>query len=407
MSLPLHLFDGFGIEIEYMIVDRQSCRIKPVAELLLKNESGEIDNEVEHGPLAWSNELVRHVIELKTNGPAGRIAGLAPLFQEQLAEINTLLAADNAMIMPGATHPFMDPATETSIWERENTEIYQTFNAIFNCQGHGWSNLQSMHINLPFTGDDEFFRLHNAIRLLLPLIPGLSAASPFQDGLDTGYSDSRLMHYGRNCAKIPVVTGLIVPEPIRNRAEYEEAILAAITRAVAPYDPKSVLQAKWTNARGAIARFDRGAIEIRVIDSQECPAADLAIAEIVCSAVRYFTNVDERERQAMHAVPTDRLHKQLQRVIVQAEKAAIDDPDLRTVLGLPEDVRTCGEFWQHYAARATDISSEARAALGVIFARGSLATRMRKVTSNITEESLRGLCGQLADCLARGKMLDT
>ena len=32
------------------------------------------------------------------------------------------------------------------------------------------------------------------------------------------------------------------------------------------------------NSRGAIARFDRNAIEIRVIDVQECPKADLAIA---------------------------------------------------------------------------------------------------------------------------------
>lgn len=405
MSTPLHLFEGYGIEIEYMIIDRRSCRIKPVAELLLKNADGEIDNEVEHGPLAWSNELVQHVIELKTNGPAKKIGGLAALFQQQLDEINGLLAPHDCMILPGATHPFMDPATETSIWERENTEIYQTFNGIFNCQGHGWSNLQSMHINLPFAGNDEFFRLHSAIRLLLPFIPALSAASPFQDGRDTGYSDSRLVHYGKNCAKIPIVTGLIVPEPIRNQTEYEEKILAAIEQAVAPYDAKNVLEAKWTNARGAIARFDRGAIEIRVIDSQECPAADLAVAELICSAVRSVTNAQAEQLEAIHALTAGQLHRQLQQVIVTAENAPIDDPEIRRVLNIPEDTRTAGDFWRRYANGATDISEEAKTALEVIFTQGSLATRMRKATPEVSTEGLRALCTKLAACLAQGQML--
>jgi hypothetical protein len=32
-----------------------------------------------------------------------------------------------------------------------------------------------------------------------------------------------------------------------------------------------VLRHEWVNARGAIARFDRSAIEIRVLDVAECP----------------------------------------------------------------------------------------------------------------------------------------
>jgi len=39
-----------------------------------------------------------------------------------------------------------------------------------------------------------------------------------------------------------------------------------------------VLQNEWLNSRGAIARFERDTIEIRVLDSQETPAAELAIA---------------------------------------------------------------------------------------------------------------------------------
>src|SRR5262245_16606836 len=34
---PLHLFEGTGIELEYMIVDAESLSVKPVADELLKS----------------------------------------------------------------------------------------------------------------------------------------------------------------------------------------------------------------------------------------------------------------------------------------------------------------------------------------------------------------------------------
>ena len=83
-----------------------------------------------------------------------------------------------AILLPTAMHPWMDPHTETLLWPHGNRDIYHTYNRIFNCQGHGWSNLQSVHVNLAFKGDEEFGRLHGAIRLLLPLLPALAITSP-------------------------------------------------------------------------------------------------------------------------------------------------------------------------------------------------------------------------------------
>ena len=42
-------------------------------------------------------------------------------------------------------------------------------------------------------------------------------------------------------------------------------------RAIDPLDTEGILQEEWLNSRAAIARFDRGAIEIRCMDTQECP----------------------------------------------------------------------------------------------------------------------------------------
>ena len=35
MSEPLHLFAGYGVELEYAIVDRDDLRVRPICDLLL------------------------------------------------------------------------------------------------------------------------------------------------------------------------------------------------------------------------------------------------------------------------------------------------------------------------------------------------------------------------------------
>ncbi|HWC88763.1 MAG TPA: glutamate-cysteine ligase family protein, partial [Pirellulales bacterium] len=137
----LGLFQALGVELEYMIVDADTLSVRPIADELLREPSGEIVSEVEHGPIAWSNELVAHVIELKTNGPAATLDGLNEAFAGQVREIGGLLAAHGARLMPTAMHPWMDPHRETRLWPHDYSVVYQTFDRIFGCQGHGWSNL--------------------------------------------------------------------------------------------------------------------------------------------------------------------------------------------------------------------------------------------------------------------------
>src|SRR5690606_22899704 len=101
-----------------------------------------------------------------------------------------------------AMHPLMRPA-EAVLWAHEYSEVYAAFDRIFNCHGHGWSNLQSVHLNLPFADDAEFARLHAAIRLVLPLLPALAASSPFVEGRASGLPVSRMAFDHGNSAKLP------------------------------------------------------------------------------------------------------------------------------------------------------------------------------------------------------------
>ena len=41
----LALFEAFGVELEYMIVDKDSLAVKPVADELLKHELGQYGSD--------------------------------------------------------------------------------------------------------------------------------------------------------------------------------------------------------------------------------------------------------------------------------------------------------------------------------------------------------------------------
>ena len=111
------------------------------------------------------------------------------------------------------------------IWPHDYSIVYEAFNRIFDCRGHGWANLQAVHLNLPFADDAEFARLHAAIRVLLPILPALAASSPIFEGRLSGVLDTRLDVYRNNCRKIPLATGRVIPEPVFSAADYHGRIL--------------------------------------------------------------------------------------------------------------------------------------------------------------------------------------
>jgi hypothetical protein len=404
VKAPLHLFEGYGIEIEYMIVDRESLDVRPLAERLLLDGSGAVVAEVEHGPLAWSNELVLHVIELKTNGPAARIEPLAHLFQEDVARIDALLEPCGARLMPTAMHPWMDPDRETRLWSHEYGKVYATFDAIFGCRGHGWSNLQSVHLNLPFADDDEFGRLHDAIRFLLPVFPALAASSPVVEGRLGGHLDNRLSYYRRNCRRVPSVTGQVVPEAIRTRAQYEGELLGGIYRDLEPLDPDGVLRSEWVNARGAIARFDRFAIEIRVLDVQECPRADLAVAMAISETLRGIVEGRLADPERIRDWPTAPLARILGSVAKDAGQTVIDDPRWLATLGIDDGPIRASELWHRLLDRLALLDGDP-GPLGTILSEGTLATRItRAVGPAPSRDALRDVYRTLCECLANGRM---
>lgn len=396
------LFQAFGVEIETMIVDAETLSVRPACDRLMEQVAGEATSEVELGDVAWSNELTLHVLEFKTNGPAPSLSGLATAFHESATRANRELEALGARLMPGAVHPWMDPATETTLWPHEYTDVYHTFDRIFGCSGHGWANLQSTHLNLPFADDEDFGRLHAAVRLVLPLIPALSAASPYLDGARTSSLDARLVAYRGNARRIPSVTGRVVPEPAFTQDQYEGEILGRIYDDLAPHDPEGVLRHEWANARGAIARFDRGTVEVRVIDAQECPAADLAVVAAVTEVVRALAVGPLAHRDPARDPDTDGLAELLEATAEQAERAMVAHPGLLDVLGLPDRPMAAGDVWRSLLDRfpPCDPLGEWTGALELILTQGPLARRLVEAGgAEPSRGTLTRVFGTLCDCL--------
>jgi len=401
----LAAFSVFGIEIEYMIVDRTTLGVAPLSDRLLTAVAGELTNETQQGEISWSNELALHVIEIKTNGPKPRLDAVVGDFQSTVHRINSLLAQWNARLMPGGAHPWMNPDTDTHLWPHDDDAIYGLYDRIFGCQGHGWSNLQSMHINFPFKDDAEFGRLHAAIRIILPLLPALAASTPYLDGRDTGLVDARIDAYARNQRRVPSITGRIVPEPVRTHAQYQSRILAPMYRDIAPLDPDGILQFEWLNSRGAIARFDRQAIEIRLLDTQEHPGADLAIAALVVAVVERLYRGPDAVLDAADALDTDALAGILRQCVESGEHARIDNADYLRVLGVAEAACSAGAAWRGLEQFSRARLIPHRAALDVILDEGTLASRLkRSVGPEADAAALRTTYGQLCECLEHGRM---
>lgn len=400
----LAAFAAFGIELEYMIVDRQTLAVRPIADELMRAMTGGYACEVERGPLAWSNELVLHVIEIKNPRPL-QLAELPQAFAAEIDVLNNRLAAFDACLLAAGMHPWMQPERETALWPHDNQEIYQAYDRIFDCRRHGWANLQSMHINLPFADDLEFERLHAAIRLMLPILPAIAASSPIADGALTGFMDYRMHTYRDNAAVFPLIAGQVVPEVVRSSAEHTQTILAPMYAAIAPHDHDNVLKFEWLNSRGAIPRFDRNAIEIRVLDMQESPHIDIALAGLVIDLVQLVYDGHLADLARQQAMETAALAHILNDCIRDAEQAVILDADYLSLLQFPAKKASAGELWQHLCqmlaekdSRHFDLWAEP---VAFIQQHGTLARRIvRALDDEVSPLHLAEIYRALAECLA-------
>jgi hypothetical protein len=99
--------------------------------------------------------------------------------------------------------------------------------------------------------------------------------------------DNRLRFYGFNQKEVPSITDNVIPNYASSFSQYKKEVIGGYSADLARAGAgKTLLDREWVNSRGVIFRFDRNALEIRVMDEQECVKSDVALSCFVRAAMR-------------------------------------------------------------------------------------------------------------------------
>ncbi len=210
------------------------------------------------------------------------------------------------------------------------------------------------------------------------------------------YIDNRMHFYGVNQKEVPSVTGDVVPEYVSSFSGYRRVTVDAYSRELSRLGASPVLIGKeWVNSRGAIFRFDRGAIEIRVMDEQECIKSDVALSCFIRALLRGLAAEENR-------LPHELLVKDFKSVIRDGLDAKVLYPDAQTA----RDV--CLRFYDIAEKNATEDEGKYLWLVRKKIDRGSLSNLIaRDVTKKSGrtsfEEAVRSVYLRLTENLRENK----
>ncbi len=397
---PYKAYEVVGIELEYPIVDDRLEPIGAVADVL-RDLAGRPTSDVELGVVGLSNEIVDHVLELKTNRPLARLVDSELVLAELVRRVAVVLAERGARLLPTAMHPWLDPG-RTRLWNRSGRRIYATYERLFDVRTHGWANVQAMHVNLPVGSDADAVAMMNAARLLVPYLPAVAASSPMYDGKLQPAVDNRLAWIVEHQARIPESCGDIVPEPIRSLEDYRQHVLAPMYAAVDRLPDAGMLRREYFNARGAVFKFSRQSMEVRVIDTQECVHMDHAIAAFVRHGLRWLAS------RPQVSVPQEVLVRDFRAAVARGSSAEVEAPHLLSGTGSVRDalqVVLDGALGlapldeRHYLERVGQVIRE-----GSLSERIAAALRPHASDPQALGRATRRVYDELAVCLAENRL---
>lgn len=281
-------FEVAGLELEYPTVDG-NLDVAPLVEPAFRVLAGRGTSDVDLGAVGFSNEIADHVFEVKTLAPVASLADAEAALADGVRRFAAVLRDElGGRLMPTGMHPWMDPRGGT-LWTRSGLRVYLTYARLFDVRTHGWMNVQATHLNLPMGREGEAVSMLNASALLIPYLPALAASTPVHDGVLQPSADGRLAWILEHQARIPESCGDLVPETVESLSDYRKRILQPMYAALDRMPHTEAIRHEFFNARGAVFKSSRRAMEIRVLDTQECVRMDVAVAVFVRSALKHLT----------------------------------------------------------------------------------------------------------------------
>ncbi len=299
----------------------EELKALPIVDKVIKDFCGRIVNFVEQPHFTFGKELQMHVMEIKPNAPFKSPESFDETMHEAvLAMLDFLESKYGAHLLGVGMHPLLR-LEDTGVWPHRHRQIYDAYSKVFNLKRHGWLNIQSFQLNLPYSNEENGILLHNLLANICAYLPAISASSPVYEGRLGENVDNRLFFYMLNQREVPSVTGDVVPEYVSSFGQYEKEIIGKYSLDLANAGVKEHLLYKdWVNSRGAIFRFDRKAVEIRVMDEQECVKSDVALSCFIRAVLRGLM------REKNEFLPHEILVKDFRSIITSGLKAKVLHP---------------------------------------------------------------------------------
>ncbi len=302
--MKLESLEGIGVEHEFALVDEE-LHPQPIVDKIIKKMCGRIKNNVVFSDFIISKELQAHVVEFKGTVPFTSPCIFEETMHRGVIEISDILDKFGVQLLGLGMHPTLK-LNEAKVWSHRDKKIYEAFDHIFGLRQHGWLNIQSFQLNLSFLKETEAVSIYNNLANILPYIPAISAASPIYDSRFGEYIDNRLYFYKTNQKEVQSITGDIIPKYIESFENYRDLTIRKYSRDLLKIGaPKILIGRNWINSRGAIIRFDRKAIEIRLIDEQECIKSDVALSCFIRSLLRGLLTSQNFEKLPHHLLVED------------------------------------------------------------------------------------------------------
>jgi gamma-glutamyl:cysteine ligase YbdK (ATP-grasp superfamily) len=312
-----------GPEHEYSLVDK-NLNVLPIADKIIKEYCGRMVNFIELPNFTFGKEMQLHVMEIKANKPFKSPTEFEETMHSAVLSLNGILEKYGANLLGTGMHPLMD-LKDTAVWPHYHRKIYHAYSKIFNLTQHGWLNIQSFHLNLPYQKEADAIQIHNHLANLCAYLPAISASSPIFEGKTGPDQDNRLQFYKVNQKEVPSITGEVIPEYVSSLSEYKRDVIERYSSDLAKAGAdKTLLHREWVNSRGVIFRFDRCALEVRVMDQQECVKSDVGLACFVRAVLRGLIASNTP------LLPHEDLVKDFNAVIVDGLNAKVTNPNGKT-----------------------------------------------------------------------------
>jgi len=318
--------ERLGPEHEFSIID-EDLQPQPIVDKIIKQLSGRIKNDVTFSNIILGKELQAHVAELKGVAPFASPSAFEETMYHGVIEILQILDKFRVQLLGLGMHPTLK-LNDAKVWSHRDRGIYTALDQIFGLRQHGWLNIQSFQLNLPYFNETEAVRAYNILANILPYLPAISASSPIYDSKFGEYVDNRLYFYKTNQKEVPSITGEIVPEYINSFKAYCDLTIRRYSKDLVEINaPRCLVNKSWINSRGAVIRFDRKAIEIRVMDEQECVRSDVALSCFIRASLRGL--MKQKEKLPYHLLVED-----LNTIIKDGLDAKVRNPAASTARGV-------------------------------------------------------------------------